>query len=479
MVGGPMRFVCAFALVLVVLPGFRAFAQITCPSALTKTGTSADDVLVGTSHDDRIAGYGGRDTIHGGAGSDCLFGGSQDDKLFGEDGNDQLIGEGGNDLLSGGPGDDVLNGGSNNDTLIGGPGTDTVFGEGGDDIIVIHAGDVPAGQVETLDGGDGNDTARFDFDPGPVVLPNFTVVDPLTGGTYRFVNIERVVKNACGNGVVEIGEQCDDGNRTSGDGCDANCTPTGCGNGIVTDGEECDDGNTSAGDGCAADCRRECGNGTLEGAEECDDGNAISGDGCDENCTLTRCGNGVITTGEECDDGNTVGGDGCAADCRRECGNGILEGAEECDDGNTVDGDGCSATCRHECTTAAQCPTGTDPCAAPACRAGLCETASLPPFPDAICRVGVLARLAECAHDRLPPRFALGRRIKKVQGLLGRASARRQRSRLLFRAERVLALLGAHNARLAGRGRISLACTVALEQHIAELEAAVSGLRSL
>ncbi|MCA9542092.1 MAG: hypothetical protein KC620_24515, partial [Myxococcales bacterium] len=31
-------------------------------------------------------------------------------------------------------------------------------------------------------------------------------------------------------------------------------------------------------------CRSECGNGRLDGGEECDDGNHIVGDGCDVNC---------------------------------------------------------------------------------------------------------------------------------------------------------------------------------------------------
>ena len=31
------------------------------------------------------------------------------------------------------------------------------------------------------------------------------------------------VEPVCGNGVVEAGEQCDDGNRSNGDGCDAEC----------------------------------------------------------------------------------------------------------------------------------------------------------------------------------------------------------------------------------------------------------------
>lgn len=76
---------------------------------------------------------------------------------------------------------------------------------------------------------------------------------------------------ACGNGVVDADEDCDDSNLDSGDGCDANCTATGCGNGIVTSGEDCDDGNLATGDCCSAACTFE-----TDGAP-CDD---------DETCTL-------------------------------------------------------------------------------------------------------------------------------------------------------------------------------------------------
>jgi cysteine-rich repeat protein len=79
----------------------------------------------------------------------------------------------------------------------------------------------------------------------------------------------------CGNTVVEPGEQCDDGNVTSGDGCDANCTFTACGNGIVTTGEDCDDGNTSGGDCCGPTCLFE------SPGSPCDDGNpCTTTDGC-------------------------------------------------------------------------------------------------------------------------------------------------------------------------------------------------------
>jgi cysteine-rich repeat protein len=93
-----------------------------------------------------------------------------------------------------------------------------------------------------------------------------------------------------------------------------------------------------------------CGNGVVEPGEQCDDGNTVAGDGCSPTCQLEGCGNGVIDPGEQCDDGNTVSGDGCSATCQREprCGDGVVDPGEQCDDGNTVSGDGCSATCRRE-----------------------------------------------------------------------------------------------------------------------------------
>jgi CSLREA domain-containing protein len=76
--------------------------------------------------------------------------------------------------------------------------------------------------------------------------------------------------SSCGNGVVDAGEQCDDGsaNGTSNDPCDAKChlvSPPGgspggaavCGNGDLEEGEQCDDGNTDDGDGCSSTCHLE------------------------------------------------------------------------------------------------------------------------------------------------------------------------------------------------------------------------------
>ncbi len=166
----------------------------------------------------------------------------------------------------------------------------------------------------------------------------------------------------CGDGVVDPGggEECDDGNAVNGDGCSTECLEEveGCGNGVIDPGEECDDGNLEDGDGCDSQCQSEfCGNGTIEPGEECDDGADNSNtraDACRIDCTLPYCGDDVPDTGEECDDGNNTSGDGCSDTCTFEegvCGNGVIDPGEECDDGNVLDGDGCDSSCAFEAGT--------------------------------------------------------------------------------------------------------------------------------
>ncbi|MBA3541466.1 MAG: DUF4215 domain-containing protein [Deltaproteobacteria bacterium] len=72
--------------------------------------------------------------------------------------------------------------------------------------------------------------------------------------------------------------------------CDDHLPPPVCGDGLLDVIEDCDDGNSVDGDGCTMTCQHECeytcGNGTQEPGEECDDGNAANGDGCSVACTV-------------------------------------------------------------------------------------------------------------------------------------------------------------------------------------------------
>ncbi|MEK7516420.1 MAG: Ig-like domain-containing protein, partial [Patescibacteria group bacterium] len=110
----------------------------------------------------------------------------------------------------------------------------------------------------------------------------------------------------CGDGVVGPAESCDDGTSENGDGCSAVCLNEGvnpgpepwripgvsgvCGNGVLQRnvatrvGEECDDGNADSGDGCSNRC-------LLEGSSL-------------RYITPSLCGDGVVRNGEACEFGS-------------------------------------------------------------------------------------------------------------------------------------------------------------------------------
>ena len=126
----------------------------------------------------------------------------------------------------------------------------------------------------------------------------------------------------CGNGMVEAGEACDDGNAVNTDGCLDTCVAASCGDGFVwADNEACDDGNDVDTDDCLATCvAATCGDGVVwEGNEACDDGNEDDSDECVGECVLAECGDGLLWAGTEtCDDGNADADDGCSDTCETE-----------------------------------------------------------------------------------------------------------------------------------------------------------------
>ncbi len=175
---------------------------------------------------------------------------------------------------------------------------------------------------------------------------------------------ERCVVDLCGNGVLDSGEDCDDGNLVDTDRCTALCQGAVCGDGILRSDlsagqqgfEACDDGNTVDEDGCTNGCTLPaCGDGVVQAGEACDDGNQVDDDACSNACRSANCGDGVVQEGEACDDGNRIETDGCLNECiEARCGDGVVRsdlnvdqvGYEACDDGNDMDADDCSNSCR-------------------------------------------------------------------------------------------------------------------------------------
>lgn len=84
-----------------------------------------------------------------------------------------------------------------------------------------------------------------------------------TGSSFKltlagFNSSPSICKSDCGDGIIGVGEECDDG---ANDGGHNECQPecqlgSYCGDGTVDEGEDCDDGNRVEGDGCGNSCRR-------------------------------------------------------------------------------------------------------------------------------------------------------------------------------------------------------------------------------
>jgi len=179
---------------------------------------------------------------------------------------------------------------------------------------------------------------------------------------------------ACGNGIVEADEACDDGNTASGDGCSATCALD---DDLSTPGDDragyliCTDTMTGAsatcepGYGCcggnlqgilcvpiaagASSCPSPYGFASCDGPEDCSAGQACETDGraiaCypDGTAFANRC-----HTDANCTQGtqsSCVGGICTTPSNPPLCGNRQIDPGEQCDDGNRVGGDGCSATC--------------------------------------------------------------------------------------------------------------------------------------
>ncbi|MGQ0735662.1 MAG: calcium-binding protein [Acidobacteriota bacterium] len=171
----------------------------------TLAGGPGNDHLEGGDGEDNLAGDAGDDHLDGGQGSDTLRGNLGNDILLGSWGDDYLDGGEQHDVLAGGDGRDTLKGSSGDDWLFGGRGADSVSGGDGNDLLVLRAGDIGAGETEILDGDDGLDTLVLNGFPAwalpaagastadsLVTRRGVELRDPLTGGTYLLVSIERV-----------------------------------------------------------------------------------------------------------------------------------------------------------------------------------------------------------------------------------------------------------------------------------------------
>jgi cysteine-rich repeat protein len=178
------------------------------------------------------------------------------------------------------------------------------------------------------------------------------------GSRMPFLTIEvsDTTPSNCGDGTVDAGEQCDDGNRNDGDCCNRLCA-------FETAGATCTDENAcTTGDACN-------GAGACVGGSprSCDDGNECTRDACE---LATGCIHAIANEGASCDDRNPcTTSEVCMAG---QCLGVGVDGT--CDDGNPCTGnDTCTAgICQGTPADGQACDDG-NPCTDDVCAAGACE----------------------------------------------------------------------------------------------------------
>ncbi len=199
---------------------------------------------------------------------------------------------------------------------------------------------------------------------------NGTGGDQCTSSTGQQQGHQKSVN--CHNCLVAVEAACND-DAANYDSCFSGANPpcengvedtfgkcNGCGNGIVDPGEKCDDGNNQDGDGCNENCQRECVGG-------CDDANPCTTDSCDGTTGLCQY---APNAGASCDDGNAcTSGDLCQADATCSGTAVICTALDQCHGVGTCDPqtglcsdpvkpDGSSCTDDSTCTNQDQCVNG-------------------------------------------------------------------------------------------------------------------------
>jgi alpha-tubulin suppressor-like RCC1 family protein len=186
--------------------------------------------------------------------------------------------------------------------------------------------------------------------------------------------VEQEMLPGCGNGTVEEGEGCDDGDGNSNEtpnACREDCSLPVCGDAVADDayGEQCDDGNGAEADGCDNDCTFSCTTSTQ--AQDCDDGLVCTDDLCDEGAhtctnppsstaTVCRPASGDCDAPENCDGVDPA----CPLDAFQSVDTTCRPAAGDCDvaESCTGDGPGCPADAKAAAGT--PCDDG-DPCTYP------------------------------------------------------------------------------------------------------------------
>ncbi|MDO9442132.1 MAG: peroxidase family protein [Beijerinckiaceae bacterium] len=129
-------------------------ADVLVGSALAEdfVAFAGDDVVTAGAGDDTVLAGEGADFVRAGAGRDMVFAGAGDDMVYADDGADMVYGEAGHDRVFAGAGNDLVDAGAGDDTVFGGAGNDMFIASIGDGVDTYFGDDQDgAAGVDTLD----------------------------------------------------------------------------------------------------------------------------------------------------------------------------------------------------------------------------------------------------------------------------------------------------------------------------------------
>jgi hypothetical protein len=171
--------------------------------------------------------------------------------------------------------------------------------------------------------GDGGDAQPPPLDAGPDASDALTSSEAADAGVCA-QDLDCPVTVPCYRGYCGSSGQCESTLQLDGTTCfspageawiclDGVCQESRCGDGYVDQGEECDDGNDETTDDCPACEEARCGDGYLRtGVELCE---PLLDPSCKEDCTPAVCGDGVIEAPVETCEPDTATGP-CNKYCR-------------------------------------------------------------------------------------------------------------------------------------------------------------------
>ncbi|HYC53431.1 MAG TPA: hypothetical protein VEL28_00615 [Candidatus Binatia bacterium] len=228
---------------------------------------------------------------------------------------------------------------------------------------------VAAAEISTTNGSTCNGTYRWqqahDSDNNHAASFWWKTRSLYAEGPDLVSHLVAVALGDCGNGQLDQGEECDDGNEAGGDCCSSTCELDAAGTACAADGNACTNDVCTAGGVCGVPNTASCNDGLFcNGADTCSGGSCSVHSGspcsggvqCNDQCNeaadncLAPSGSACAGDGNPCTSDVCNGSGVCGVANSASCNDGVF-----CNGSDTCSGGSCSVHAGNPCSGGAQC----------------------------------------------------------------------------------------------------------------------------